>query len=64
MEEKCKFCNPYAKNENILEKFEFTWYINEGRLYTDYQGKTDFRRINMKINFCPICGRDLTEKKR
>ena len=57
---KCKFCIPYK--EKIIEgKNGFFCITKEHEIvaFSNHNSNTESQRIN--INFCPMCGRKLTE---
>ena len=61
MKKPCKYCNPNSrvaikKSDEIEMYIETNSFTGQPYMYDEYSGN------EIEINFCPKCGRNLTEE--
>lgn len=68
MENKCKYCSSDFENDNLIHLYgryvedNVYLYISDEYLYIESHDWDNEFVENVKINFCPICGKSLDKR--
>lgn len=68
--EKCDYCNFESMNRATLvaysknrQGFKFVYVGNDRKIHVD-DGRYSKEKTDTEINYCPMCGRKLTEENQ